>query len=81
MRITVIKMYIHYMFGAIFIVYILCVHCDNASKDNEIKQIYGKHFVSNGFREQLKGLRYVLRDLHTPISSDLPPTACRFANS
>ncbi|XP_050555159.1 uncharacterized protein LOC118280609 [Spodoptera frugiperda] len=33
-------MYIHYTVGAIFIVFILCVHCDNVANDNEIKEIY-----------------------------------------
>ncbi|KAJ0171132.1 hypothetical protein K1T71_013331 [Dendrolimus kikuchii] len=33
-------MYIHYTLGAIFIIFILCVHCDNAASDNEIKEIY-----------------------------------------
>ncbi|XP_037301718.1 uncharacterized protein LOC119188557 [Manduca sexta] len=32
-------MYIHYMVGAIFTIFILCVHCDNAANDNEIKEI------------------------------------------
>lgn len=35
-------MYIHYTLGAIFIVFILCVHCDNADTNNEILEIYGK---------------------------------------
>ncbi|XP_046974011.1 uncharacterized protein LOC124540458 isoform X1 [Vanessa cardui] len=33
-------MYIHYTLGAIFIVFILCVHCDNAGNNNEIMEIY-----------------------------------------
>lgn len=33
-------MYVHYTLGAIFIVFILCVHCDNVANDNEIKEIY-----------------------------------------
>ncbi|XP_075986978.1 uncharacterized protein LOC142983798 isoform X2 [Anticarsia gemmatalis] len=33
-------MYIPYTLGAIFIVFILCVHCDNVANDNEIKKIY-----------------------------------------
>ncbi|XP_037876726.1 uncharacterized protein LOC101747207 isoform X2 [Bombyx mori] len=32
-------MYFHYSVGAIFGIFILCVHCDNAG-DNEIKEIY-----------------------------------------
>ncbi|XP_072945754.1 uncharacterized protein [Epargyreus clarus] len=35
-----IKMYIQYTLGAIFIVFILCVHCDNAGNYNEVKKIY-----------------------------------------
>ncbi|XP_045456472.1 uncharacterized protein LOC123666424, partial [Melitaea cinxia] len=33
-------MYIHYTLGAIFIVFILCVHCDNTANNNEILEIY-----------------------------------------
>ncbi|CAB3242766.1 unnamed protein product [Arctia plantaginis] len=33
-------MYVHYTLGAIFIVFILCVHCDNVANDNEIREIY-----------------------------------------
>ncbi|XP_045780086.1 uncharacterized protein LOC123877394 isoform X2 [Maniola jurtina] len=33
-------MYIHYTLGAIFIVFILCVHCDNGVTNNEILEIY-----------------------------------------
>ncbi|XP_023940262.1 uncharacterized protein LOC112047381 isoform X2 [Bicyclus anynana] len=33
-------MYVHYSVGAIFIVFILCVHCDNAATNNEILEIY-----------------------------------------
>ncbi|CAH0731593.1 unnamed protein product, partial [Brenthis ino] len=33
-------MYIHYTLGAIFIVFILCVHCDNVDTNNEILEIY-----------------------------------------
>ncbi|CAH2236745.1 jg16983 [Pararge aegeria aegeria] len=33
-------MYIHYTLGAIFIVFILCVHCDNAATNNEIVEIH-----------------------------------------
>ncbi|XP_028165139.1 tyrosine-protein phosphatase 99A-like [Ostrinia furnacalis] len=33
-------MYFSYSLGAIFIVFILCVHCVNAGNDNEIREIY-----------------------------------------
>ncbi|XP_053618807.1 uncharacterized protein LOC128680080 isoform X2 [Plodia interpunctella] len=33
-------MYIQYTIGAIFIIFILCVHCDNAVNNNEVKEIY-----------------------------------------
>ncbi|CAK1546813.1 unnamed protein product [Leptosia nina] len=33
-------MYFQYTLGAIFIVFILCVHCDNAGVNNEILEIY-----------------------------------------
>ncbi|XP_063543150.1 uncharacterized protein LOC134751604 [Cydia strobilella] len=33
-------MYIRCMLGAIFIIFILCVHCDNAANYNESKEIY-----------------------------------------
>lgn len=33
-------MYVPYTLGAIFIVFILCVHCDNVANDNEVKEIY-----------------------------------------
>ncbi|XP_022116980.2 uncharacterized protein LOC110994580 isoform X1 [Pieris rapae] len=33
-------MYFQYTLGAIFIVFILCVHCDNAGINNEILEIY-----------------------------------------
>lgn len=35
-------MYIQYTLGAIFIVFILCVHCDNAGNYNEDKKIFGE---------------------------------------
>ncbi|XP_060807423.1 uncharacterized protein LOC106138033 isoform X2 [Amyelois transitella] len=34
------KMYNQYTIGAIFIIFILCVHCDNAVNNNEVKEIY-----------------------------------------
>lgn len=35
-------MYIQYTLGAIFIIFILCVLCDNAVNNNEVKDIYGE---------------------------------------
>lgn len=38
-------MYIQCMLGAIFIIFILCVHCDNSVNYNESKEIYGEYNV------------------------------------